>query len=1259
MDFYRIQIMEKKDGSLQIRPDWKVGRSKDLMTRGGAFYAIWDEEQGLWSTDIYDVQRLVDADLARYAKEQEEKIGVGFNVDRLESNRTKLWDEFQHFLRNSGNNSHNLDEKLVFANTEVKKEDYASKRLPYSLDAGRHDAWDTLVGTLYSEEEKAKIEWAIGAIVAGESKLIQKFLVFYGPPGSGKSTVLNIIQKLFEGYCGVFDARELAGNSNAFATAAFKANPLVAIQHDGDLSRIYDNTKLNSIVAHEIMPVNEKYKAPFLQRSNAFLFMGTNVPVKISDAKSGIIRRLIDVVPTQKTIEIDMYHALMNQIDFELGAIAQCCLEQFNRMGKNYYNAYRPIEMMLQTDVFYNFVEHYFDMFQSEDGISLKRAWSLYKEYCSETGIEKLIPQYKLREELKNYFTDFEERARVDGQVIRSWYSGFKALAPATEFPIKPDGVYKIAFENRPSIFDELYPGLPAQYAKEDGTPAGPWSGVKTTLSDLDTRKLHWVKVPETHIVIDFDIVDETGSKSLERNLAAASVWPATYTELSQSGKAIHLHYIYNGDTSELATIFDEGIEVKTFRGNSSLRRKLTRSNDMNVTSLSGGLPKKERKMLDGKTVKTEKGLREQIARCLRKEHHGSTKPEVDFIKHILDEAYTGNLAYDVTDMRSKILTFAAKSSNQPQTCINMVQQMQFVGKDFSTPTEKTEDDTPMVIFDIEVFPNLFVVCWKVRGDDKVVRMINPDPKDIEPLFSMKLVGFNNRRYDNHILYARWMGYSIEDLFKLSQKIIVERTTNYTHFFGAAYDISYADIFDFMSDKKGLGRLMIELGVHPKELNLPWGEPVPKEKWPLVEEYCVNDVIGQEAVLEDRWQDFVARQMIAELSGLSVNHTTQQHTARIMFGDEKNPQKVFNYVDLSNEFPGYEFDGKKSTYKGEETGEGGYNYAEPGIYRNVALLDVSSMHPTSILEMEVFGPYTHKFQELLDARLAIKRKDYDGASKMLDGKLAPFLVDREGVYDIMAANKLSYALKIVINTVYGLTSAKFPNAFRDGRNVDNYVAKRGALFMVDLKQAVQELGYAVVHIKTDSIKVPLILDGSEQVIKDVMDFGRKYGYTFEHEVTYDWFCLVNESVYIAKSGDKWTAVGAQFQHPYVFKTLFSKEELTFEDYCEIKNVLQGTMYLDFSGTGELDKMVHVGKTNSFVPVMTGGGTLLRLKDDKLNAVNGTKGISWITRAMALERSQTGEFYVDQSYFERLKQEAVDAITRFDDVSGLEGFLTIK
>jgi hypothetical protein len=372
------------------------------------------------------------------------------------------------------------------------------------------------------------------------------------------------------------------------------------------------------------------------------------------------------------------------------------------------------------------------------------------------------------------------------------------------------------------------------------------------------------------------------------------------------------------------------------------------------------------------------------------------------------------------------------------------------------------------------------------------------------------------------------------------------------------------------------------------------------------------------------------------LSGLSINNTTQAHTAKIIFGDNKKPQDDFVYTDLSEEFKGYKFDGKESTYRGEITGEGGYVYSEPGAYENVALLDVASMHPTSIELLNLFGPYTIRFSELKEARMAIKYKDYDTARGLLNGKLTQFLGDAND------AEALAYALKIVINIVYGLTSARFPNAFRDNRNKDNIVAKRGALFMIDLKHAVQEQGFVVAHIKTDSIKIP---NATPEIIDFVMNFGADYGYIFEHEKTYDKLCLVNDAVYVGRSPDGWTAVGAQFQHPFVFKTLFTEEPTEFDDYCETKNVTQGTMYLDLDHSGVIENMKHVGRTGSFVPVDV-GGVLWRVKDEKMYHVAGTKGHMWIEREIATFRQSEERLVIDMAYFEDLAEKAMAAIEQF-------------
>ena len=180
----------------------------------------------------------------------------------------------------------------------------------------------------------------------------------------------------------------------------------------------------------------------------------------------------------------------------------------------------------------------------------------------------------------------------------------------------------------------------------------------------------------------------------------------------------------------------------------------------------------------------------------------------------------------------------------------------------------------------------------------------------MEETSTLKLVGSYNRRYDNHICYARYLGYNNQQLYELSQKLIAGTPGS---MFGEAYNISYTDIYDYSSKKQSLKKFEIELGIHHMELDIPWDEPVPEDKIPLVVEYCVNDVVATKATHKSRMQDFVARQILADLSGLTVNDTTQKHPAKIIFGNDRRPQESFVYTDLSKEFPGYEFDPTKPT----------------------------------------------------------------------------------------------------------------------------------------------------------------------------------------------------------------------------------------------------------------------------------------------------------------------------------------------------------
>lgn len=1281
---------KKGSGKVEIYPKFIIKKSSDLMIRGGDFYAIWIEERGLWSTNEQDALDLIDRELDEFKRKHGDELNgdpVVLHMWDAESCMVDAWHKYcQKQLRD---NFSPLDESLIFSNMETTKKDYASKRLNYPLESGDITAYDRLISTLYSKEEREKIEWAIGSIVSGDSKRIQKFMVLYGAAGTGKSTILNIIQQLFEGYYSVFDAKALGSASNSFALEAFNSNPLVAIQHDGDLSKIEDNTRLNSLVSHELMTVNEKFKSTYSNRFNAFLFMGTNKPVKITDAKSGLIRRLIDVTPSGNKLSPSEYKTVIKQVNFELGAIAYHCQEVYlNDPGK--YDDYIPTAMLGASNDFYNFVIDSYSVFKKEDGTTLKAAWEMYKTYCEDAKVPFPLSQRSFKEELKNYFREYSDRFNLeDGSRVRSKYSGFKTEKFEEDKDEEDPYVHKlIDFNSTESIFDKECADCPAQYASTKETPSKKWENVTTKLSQLDTKKLHYVKVPENHIVIDFDIKDESGNKSFEKNLEAASKWPPTYSELSKSGQGIHLHYIYTGDVSKLSSVYDDNIEVKVFTGNSSLRRKLTKCNNLPIATISSGLPLKgEKKMINFDSVMSEKSLRSLIKRNLAKEIHPGTKPSIDFIFKILNDACDSGLNYDVSDMRNEVLAFAAHSTNQADYCIKLVNKMKFKSEEPSVNVN-TKDDAPIVFYDVEVFPNLFLVNYKEQGEGKpVARLINPKIGDIEELLQFKLVGFNCRRYDNHILYGRLIGYSNEQLYELSQKII---SGSKDAFFGEAYNISYTDVYDFASsgNKKSLKKFEIELGIHHQELGLPWDQPVPENLWTKVAEYCDNDVIATEAVFNYLSADWTARQILADLAGLSVNDTTNTLTTKIIFEGDQNSKSQLNYRNLAEPvyklnddmfnflsnvapemmeephgearsllpyFPGYKYENGISTYQGEEVGEGGYVYAEPGIYTDVALLDIASMHPHSTIMEVLFGvKYTKRFYDIVYGRVNIKHEDWKAVNDMLDGKLTKYVqkvIDGE-----MTSKDLANALKTAINSVYGLTAASFDNPFHDRRNVDNIVAKRGALFMVDLKKAVQSQGFTVAHIKTDSIKIP---NATPEIIKFVMDFGKRYGYTFEHEATYERMCLVNNAVYIARYKDgkhvgEWTATGTQFQVPYVFKRLFSKEPIKFEDMCETMSV-STALYLDMNENLPADEHDYhfVGKVGCFCPIKTGcgGGELLREGKDKdgnikYSAATGSKGYRWLESELVKTLGKEND--IDKTYYNEMVDEAIDTISKYGD-----------
>lgn len=807
------------------------------------------------------------------------------------------------------------------------------------------------------------------------------------------------------------------------------------------------------------------------------------------------------------------------------------------------------------------------------------------------------------------------------------------------------------------SILDSYLKDCPAQYANENGKPMYKWENVTTKLSDIDTTKLHYVNfdsISSHLIVIDFDLKDENGNKSKELNIAAASKFPPTYAEFSKSGAGLHLHYIYDGDVTELSNIYDEDIEIKKYTGNSSLRRKLTSCNSIEIAHISSGLPLKEdvKRMLNTEIIENSNTLKRTILKCLKKEVHPDTTSNVHFIKDILDKAYESGNHYDVSDISPLVRDFALMSSHQSIHCYDVWKEMKFVSKDIEDKLA-AESEAPIGIFDCEVFPNFWCLCAKKYHEEIWDVLINPRPAEVEAVVNKyRLIGYNNLKYDNNICYVAINGYNNEQIYNVSNKLINgtdEEKRMYS--FKSSKSISYTDIYDFASKKQSLKKWEVQLHLTHKECKYDWDKPLPYDKWNEVVEYCKNDVRATEGLFDFKkiQADYIAREMLvkaAEASGCPacMNDTTNNLTEKIIFQGNKHPQDQFNYPDLSKIFPGYEFVDGKNMYRGINVSRGGYVFARPGYYGFAKTFDVRSMHPNSLIALNLFGDYyTGRFKSLVDVRAALKVDDLEFVKNALGGIFAG-LIDNASEETIAG---LAQALKIAINAVYGLTSATFGNAFNDiSRNFNNIVALRGALFMKTLQDEVESMGYTVIHIKTDSIKVA---NPDERIEKFIFEFGKKYGYNFEVEDVFEKLILFDKANILEKLIDgTWQTVGSQYSEPYVKKTLFTHEELEFNDLIQTKGVKSPyKMYLNFNEKNpDIENLTFIGANGNFVPIREGygGGDLVKSKPDgKLEFVQGSKGYKWQDAELARECPMD---VIDMKYYDNLVEEAIKGIEKF-------------
>lgn len=1281
MDFLDIEV-KRIEGELCIIPSFKLCQSKDIMIRGRDFYALYLPERGYWTTNPFEAIEAIDKKL--YELVQRNPSISTFKVLYLKDANNGSIDRWHKFCQRQMYSIWDpLDMKVSYEGETYSRGDFRSKCLPYKIKNGSTRNYDGLFSVLYDEKELDKLEWLVGGVLAGDNAKIQKMAIIYGAPGMGKSTYLYVIEKIFEGYWSAIDTQALVKSNDAHVMEMFKDNPLVGLDHESKLNKIEDNSRLNNVASHETLKVNEKYKTQYDLKIHTILFAATNNLVQITDSKSGIIRRLIDVKPSNVLLPIKTYEKYMNGIfEKEIPHIAYKCLNKYLE-NKKKYAKYEPTSMFYATNDVANFFMNMYDEYTNASYVLLSDVYTEYQNYCEYANVRIKMSMKEFTEETKSYFFEFYPRYTVNDRIRKNVFKGFRINEDGTFIKkISVEEPSNTTWTNDISYLDSYLKDCLAQEAGPKGTPSTSWDNCKTYLKDINPYNLHYVRPPTNIVMVDFDLRDENNNKDFQKNYDATLSWYETYAEVSKSGGGIHLIYTTTQDLNLIDPYPEPGIEVKVYKPDSkaSMRRIMIKNNNHEIVEFNN-FKEKEKKMISS-IIEDEIHLRNLIAKGLNREIHPNTAPSVSYICHMIDEAHNNDVKYDISDLKESITTFAQQSRNQMNECLRKVSNIKwstaediFENLPVNAVDNKYEflDLSDKYIYDVEIFPNLFVLCYKKYGkENPVISLINPSPEQVKEVFKNKMMGFYNRGYDNHICYKASQGYTNRSLYELSKNLIDDDTNKYT--FPIAYSMSYADIYDFSVEKRSLKSWQIKLKLNHVENDIPWDENVPEDAISTVVDYCNNDVITTEEVFDHLKSDYISHCILAILAGGKPNDTKNSLTERYIFQGNSHPRLNYRFMGCEDDgsgyekfddegkpiFPGYTFDpyakkGEKSVYRGLFVSEGGLVVATPGYYEKVFCLDADSMHPTSIIEENYLGAATARFKGLKDARMAIKGNNIDSLKDFAGGLLTEIL----SIPGISLAD-VSSSFKLAINSGYGLTFARFSNPFKDKRNIDNMIAKRGALFMVNLYYYCLEKGLNIFHIKTDSIKISFKdVEDKEiyNIIEDINNYAHTYGYNFKLEAVYDRICLVNDTVYIASEDTDWkkdsenkvynlsnkllwTATGLQFAVPYIIKSLFTNEPITFDDLCVEKSVRTKM----FIRRGE--HLEFVGRTGLFVPVNNDkGGELVveryKTSGNTYDAVSGSKGYLW---AVASDNLTVED--VDLEYWNTEKEKAIEALEKF-------------
>ena len=222
----------------------------------------------------------------------------------------------------------------MFRSDDTNKGTLSSTRLDYDIKRESSKActyyWDTLVGTILNKHDKDIFEQEIGKLlklgIYENRDKERPFIIIDGKPSSGKTTLIRLIEMIFEGYCGRMTDESLLGN--------FRGSPIVMCYDDAGFYKLINSRCFMDILEHRFIreKIGTKWCSEFVRQYYGLPIIVNNSEwsaVHYYNACSLYMIKYSRILTTTRNLlDVEDYKLAMQEIACELPNIAYKCMKK-------------------------------------------------------------------------------------------------------------------------------------------------------------------------------------------------------------------------------------------------------------------------------------------------------------------------------------------------------------------------------------------------------------------------------------------------------------------------------------------------------------------------------------------------------------------------------------------------------------------------------------------------------------------------------------------------------------------------------------------------------------------------------------------------------------------------------------------------------------------------------------------------------------------------------------------------------------------